>query len=308
MDCLIGGWCGDAAGATLEFYHGNITKKMAFKAMHMPGGGALNVAPGQVTDDSELELALLDALHNKDPFNGFPIEDVARNYIAWHKSIPFDMGMSCSKAFGFASSSRDMLNNAQKYNMHSEANGALMRIAGLAVWARDVPNDKIIEYAKMDATLSHPNVICQECNALYCLAITHLLKHEGDAKGAYQLVLDNANYTKDWLNEPIDTLDARINIGHVKHAFRLAMHHLKLETSYKHGIIDTLIRGGDTDTNAKIVGNVLGALHGMDCIPDYMSEPVMTFDCVKHNVKKTLIGINRPSMYGVKYFMKRLIA
>lgn len=161
-----------------------------------------------------------------------------------------------------------------------------------------------MEYAKTDATLSHPNVVCQECNALYCLALVHLLNHEGDAEGAYRLVVDNAHHTKAWLKEPIDTLDARVNIGHVKHAFRLAMHHLKMRTSYRRGIRDTLMRGGDTDTNAKIVGNVLGALHGMDGIPDYMSDPVLRFDCVKHDARKT--GINRPSMYGVKYFLERV--
>jgi ADP-ribosylglycohydrolase len=63
--------------------------------------------------------------------------------------------------------------------------------------------------------------------------------------------------------------------------------------SYEEAIKKVLLQGGDTDTNAKIVGNVMGALHGMDAIPSYMTEPVLAFDCTKN-------GNIRPLKYSVK--------
>ena len=36
-----------------------------------------------------------------------------------------------------------------------------------------------------------------------------------------------------------------------------------------------LLMGGDTDTNAAIVGGLIGALHGADSIPDSMKTPVL---------------------------------
>lgn len=33
--------------------------------------------------------------------------------------------------------------------------------------------------------------------------------------------------------------------------------------------------GGDTDTNAAIVGGMIGALHGASSIPEYMKMPVL---------------------------------
>jgi ADP-ribosylglycohydrolase len=213
--------------------------------------------------------------------------------------MPFDIGGTCKKAFGFCDNSAEMLENSKTYNYLSQANGALMRSAAIAVWSANMPIDKIIEYAKSDCRLSHPNEICQECNALYCIAIAHLLNNPGDADGAYNLALHNSVLTTKWFTEEID--DCMINIGHVKHAFKLAFDHLKNKTSYNDSIFYTLMRGGDTDTNAKIVGSMIGALHGIESIPKYMLTPVIEFDCVNYDNKKTLLGYNRPMRYGVKY-------
>lgn len=39
-----------------------------------------------------------------------------------------------------------------------------------------------------------------------------------------------------------------------------------------------LLRGGDTDTNAAIVGGLIGALVGFERLPAYMVQSVMDFD------------------------------
>ena len=46
-------------------------------------------------------------------------------------------------------------------------------------------------------------------------------------------------------------------------------------------VIRQIIReGGDTDTNAAIVGGMLGALLGVKKIPAYMVNKVLQFDCL----------------------------
>jgi len=42
----------------------------------------------------------------------------------------------------------------------------------------------------------------------------------------------------------------------------------------------TIQQGGDTDTNACIVGGLLGAAVGIKNIPSYMLNKVLTFDCL----------------------------
>lgn len=301
--CLIGGWCGDAAGAHVEFGHGPISHKRAVHAMHMPGGGPHGIGKGQVTDDSELELAQLQALmtapHPKTA-SDFPVNAVAQKYIEWFHSNPFDMGRTCRNAFGFARNAVEMCENARVYNMVSQANGALMRSAGLAVWGRFLSYEDLAECARMDARLSHPHPITVDVNAVYVCTLAHLLRgcDKGLAAAAAE-ALECARQTAthplvlQWLHESQnmgDAYEAALeNVGHVKHAFMLAMYHLGRGTQYEDAIRHVIQQGGDTDTNAKVVGSLLGAAQGVDAIPKYMRDPVLNFDSTQ--------GVLRPATY-----------
>ena len=66
---LLGALVGDAAGATLEFLEHDPTPEEVSWAMNMPGGGDLQVAPGQITDDGELTLCLAQALADSKIFD-----------------------------------------------------------------------------------------------------------------------------------------------------------------------------------------------------------------------------------------------
>lgn len=305
--CMLGLMCGDAAGATLEFYRGKITEDIVKNAMTMPGGGQLRVGKGQVTDDSELALSLAFALFDKHPKHGFPLEDVATMYSKWYMSRPFDMGSTCARSFSSKLTSTgslaSMMMRQATQSMVSEANGALMRIAPLAIWCMGEPDNVISQYAKLDALLSHPNQVCQECNAVYCIAIAYLLKNAGDNQGAIHHIDDyvhnhvQCQTVKQWYFQDsldIDSLDANTHIGHVRWGFTLAMHFLRTGESYESAIYKTLMKGGDTDTNAAIVGAIIGALHGADAIPLDMKVPVLNFDAT--NPKE---GYARPAMYSV---------
>lgn len=175
----MGGLLGDAAGAVLEFYKRPPTREQVDRAMTLPGGGMLNVAPGQVTDDGELMLALLTALaadvDNNDNDASFPARAVARRYIEWHRSMPFDIGMTCARAFAFSTDDEDMSEKAARYSMLNESNGAAMRCAPIAVWGacRGMDVATIEAHARADARLSHPSPACQEANALFCSVMAH---------------------------------------------------------------------------------------------------------------------------------------
>ncbi len=54
--------------------------------------------------------------------------------------------------------------------------------------------------------------------------------------------------------------------------------HLRLQSSYTDAICDVLAKGGDTDTNAAIVGGLIGALHGANAVPEEMKAPVLARD------------------------------
>ena len=53
---MIGAFIGDSLGSYLEFKQGVQKEEKVDEGMKMPGGGTWGLAPGQVTDDSELAM------------------------------------------------------------------------------------------------------------------------------------------------------------------------------------------------------------------------------------------------------------
>ena len=98
MKSILGALVGDAAGATLEFYRNPITEETALRAMKMPGGGHFRVGSGQITDDGELTLTLYQSL--KSSSTPPSLLSIAKGYSDWYYSCPFDIGRTCSFAFG----------------------------------------------------------------------------------------------------------------------------------------------------------------------------------------------------------------
>lgn len=310
VGAVLGALTGDAAGGTLEFYRGLVTYEAAERAMHMPGGGSLNLAPGQFTDDGELTLALLGAL-SKHPANcPFPEDQVALGYNRWYKSSPFDIGRTCARAMGSIALAESggkpvpqpalyMKAKAQEYNALSEANGALMRASAIPAYYWNQPSAVVAQYARSDAMLSHPNEACLDCNAAYCAALSSLISG-GSAEEAMEAArsLQLNSKVRSWLEGSVaEPQDCRTNMGHVKHGFQLAFYHLQKKSSYEEAVLETLAKGGDTDTNAAIVGGMIGALVGADGIPEYMKGPVLLFDCSTHDPAQTLLGYRRPAEY-----------
>lgn len=314
--CLLGLFVGDAAGAPLEFLREHDPQRVnthVHEALSMCGGGSLNVAPGQVTDDSELAIHLLRGLLGQRPQDGLPCNAVAREYITWHRSHPFDMGMTIARAFGFATDAAGMIANARHYNCHSQANGALMRVAPLAMWAHTaVSTEHLINMARQEACMSHPHAACQDASAVFCVALSALIAHEDNNVGARSLnslrcvefVIAGMHIdVQAWFSESstctLESIVCTELIGFVKHAFILAFYFLRHVTSFEDALTETCRKLGDTDTNCAIVGAMMGALHGISGIPKRLSGPVLAFDCAEHDPKLTLLGYNRPARYRV---------
>ena len=66
LGCMFGAFIGDALGSYCEF-EGIQSQANMEKAMSMPGGGPFYLAPGQVTDDSEMALHMLQGLKAYNP-------------------------------------------------------------------------------------------------------------------------------------------------------------------------------------------------------------------------------------------------
>ena len=109
----------------------------------MEGGGTWKLAPGQVTDDSELAMCLMQGLINSR--GKLDINELNTMYGKWMMSPPFDIGMTTKETLkhcaGIGSDPSKAYHAAKHggYASKSESNGSLMRITPMAVWVHKLP-------------------------------------------------------------------------------------------------------------------------------------------------------------------------
>jgi ADP-ribosyl-[dinitrogen reductase] hydrolase len=259
--CLLGQLAGDALGSLVEFQSPEeIRRKYPDGVRELADGGTWGTIAGQPTDDSEMALILARTLikHRR-----YDAEEARKAYVFWLNSAPFDCGSTVSQGL------------LGKPNHDSQANGAMMRASPLGVFGCNYDLMRVSEYAKADALLTHPHPVCLQANALFVMAIANSIGTWKDAEEIYEQI-------KNWASE----MDVEVSVkkaiadastsppadyvhqqGWVLIAFQNALWQLLHAPSLAEGVVDSVMRGGDTDTNAAIAGALLGAVYGLEAIP-----------------------------------------
>lgn len=282
--CLLGLLVGDALGAQVEFRSAtSIAREFPVGVRTMTGGGPFNLIPGQITDDGEMALCLARSIARAGTFDP---RTALESYAWWYNSRPFDIGRTTARALrpaaaALAEGSDLLASTAAAADPHSQANGALMRVAPIGILGWNQPLDLVAAWARQDAALTHPSRICQDANALFAVTIATCLRSAGDVNWVQEQIgpwLASADLDPAVLRAyGRDDLPARPDgdkAGWVLIALGNALRQLFGQKSYDEGLIDTIAFGGDTDTNAAIAGAVLGALQGVDSIPAAWRETV----------------------------------
>lgn len=315
LACLVGACAGDAAGATLEFIGRRPHREEVEQALRMVGGGVWQLAPGQITDDGELSLCLAHALAGQ---SNFEIEQVAAQYARWIDSRPFDIGHTTRQSLGCYSLdprwnkliaqqgyAATMQQAAGQTCADSKANGSLMRASPLGIWGHRFPDDELAGFARLDSSLSHPNQSCQDAVACYVIAIANLMRTPGNRRAAFQAVRTWADRqanaeVRGWLDDAEANLDYPYHpqAGFIRIAFTHAFRLLLQGVDYPSALREVLAGGGDTDTNACIVGGLIGAADGIDGIPAEMVRAVIECDTAqgRHGRPEFLHGRQIPGL------------
>mmetsp|Transcript_115226 Transcript_115226/g.279583 ORF Transcript_115226/g.279583 Transcript_115226/m.279583 type:complete len:577 (-) Transcript_115226:137-1867(-) len=297
LGAVLGAAVGDALGTALEMtnctIHTPVTAQELDKAMEMCGGGKWGVAPGQITDDTEMQLMLAEALATATT-STFPREEAAKNYHEWGASGPFDIGVTTRRAvWGHSSDAGDMEHRAWEMNQSSQANGSLMRCMPLAVWgcARKLPPRALAAAARADAKLTHSNSTVGTVTAAYAVAASHLVQSCGDRRGAMQAMdswraeelrqgTPGHEKLSQWCEEAMGEapLPYGPEYGWAKIGFTHAIRQLALGSDFETAMRHAIVGGGDTDTNAAIVGGLVGAAVGLGGIPERWLRGVLAAD------------------------------
>lgn len=296
LGSVLGAFIGDALGSFIEF-ESSISPGRLQATMLMSGGGPFSLGPGQVTDDSELAMCMLRGLlAGQGKLN---LDQVASYYGRWVATGPFDIGVTTRTALGplaaHPSSAETCIRAAIAGTGSSQSNGSLMRITPLGVWAHRLSPEKAAIAAKLESSMTHSNETIQHAAACYTIAIGHLLRSFGDRQGAYDLAKTYATQSgngdiRGWFRniEEEPPMTGTPKMGWAKIGFTHAFRQLLSGQSYVDSISQTLALGGDTDTNAAIVGGLVGAAVGFEALPADYVQKVTTYQY------ETMGGRSRP--------------
>ncbi len=259
--CLLGQLAGDSLGGRVEFRSAAEVERLhPGGPRDLEDGGQWDILAGQPTDDSEMALALARSILAR---GGFDRGSVLEAYRAWLESGPFDVGQTVRSAL------------QHHPNPESQANGSLMRASPLGIFAQALAPEVAAELARQDSVLTHPNPACGDATAAFVVAVAHAVRTGQGPESTWEAA---AEWAKDaraagLVREALTAARTEPPVcdggseGWVRIALQNAFHELLHAPSLEEGVVATVRRGGDTDTNAAIAGALLGAVHGREAVP-----------------------------------------
>jgi ADP-ribosyl-[dinitrogen reductase] hydrolase len=255
LAAYLGFAIGDALGATVEFMtRGEIAAQYGVHS-EITGGGWLKLKPGDVTDDTQMSLALGRSLIRN---SGLDARDVCEEFAGWLKTGPADVGNTCRRGI------RRYVVHGTVEGAFSEGdagNGAAMRVLPVALASFGEPG-KAEAWTLAQARTTHHHPLSDDA----CLALVRMV--HGLLQG---------------LGKTIVRDEAEALVG--KHrAFRFmpypgqssafivdtmqtVLHHYLAADSFEECVIQTVNQGGDADTTGALAGMLAGATYGLDAIP-----------------------------------------
>lgn len=292
---FIGLAVGDALGAPHEFkyhkkneYTGYIYIDYELKSRWHDS----KVLPaGQVTDDTEMTLTLLNSILKK---GGYDRTDVILSYEKWANSTSM-IGKNTYALFKNVKTLKGYENHYKKLftdvseDQWTKSNGSLMRCTPLAF----LYDQKI---AIEDCKLTNPHPLNIEASFLYVHAI-RLLVLGYDNFNVFKYIKENSQIEEikqvfnDIENKKIRDVTGKTK-GYVLNAFFCAFWVLLYYDNYSEAIDFIIKLGGDTDTNAAISGALMGAKLGFDKLTKeektkFNIDKVLNVDLEKSDIKRS---------------------
>ena len=243
---------GDAMGATTEFMTKDQIKVLFPKGLKdIVGGGWLGLPRGEVTDDTEMMMAVAQAYMDAYSMN----EEVyllkcCENFTSWMNSHPRDVGNTCRTAiienggkppFIWIASSWD---RQVRGNRRDLGNGSLMRALVPSLMG---DYNGAIDQGK----LTHNNKTQDSVIKEYAKIVDSLVR--GSLRPLESSLWGNT------LNDPS---------GFVLKTYNNALYWAYHSNTLEKAIVGAVNDGGDADTIAAITGSLAGARWGFSCIPE----------------------------------------
>jgi ADP-ribosyl-[dinitrogen reductase] hydrolase len=268
--CLLGLACGDALGGPVEFEsRDSIRARFPDGLRNFIGGGWLHLEPGEITDDTQMTLAIAESLAATDDLD---MDDVATRFIAWYRSNPKDIGNTTRTALRYLANGvswDESGDRAMRESRSSAGNGSVMRCAPAALRFRRDPG--LLVSASIDtARITHADPRCTAAAVAVNQAIAFLLNggERSDVVTAAIEGITDVETREAILRAPtMQESDVRSG-GFVLDTTAAALWAFTTTDSLEEIIVTAVNLGKDTDTTGAVAGAIAGAHYGASTLPE----------------------------------------
>jgi ADP-ribosyl-[dinitrogen reductase] hydrolase len=248
---------GDALGATVEFLTPGEIRERYGEHRDMCGGGWLRLRKGQVTDDTEMSLALgrsiLDA-------GGVDPETVAEAFSVWMRNKPVDIGHTVRRGIVHYRQTGETQVPEDDYGA---GNGACMRCLPVALAYLGADEIAVTRASQLQSHITHNNALA-DLGTLTVIRMVQSALLIGERKELKHLTDDlvAADGKYAYENKRMDSPS-----GYIVDTLRVVFQSLFATGDFESALVDVVNRGGDADSTGAILGMIAGALYGVGSIP-----------------------------------------
>jgi ADP-ribosyl-[dinitrogen reductase] hydrolase len=246
---------GDALGATTEFMTPSEIRTVFKVHNKIVGGGWLYLKAGQVTDDTEMSLALGRALLAA---QGWDLTGIADNFVAWMRGKPVDIGSTCRRGI------RDYMTKGQLQTPPNEwdaGNGAAMRMAPVALFT--LGDEGLLQRCALEqARLTHNHPLSDAA----CIAIGTLVQRALLGCDRFELHAVTRDLVARFPTFRFNNYKG-LSGSYVVDTLQTVFHHLFTTAGFEECLVGVVNQGGDADTTGAIAGMIAGAFYGLEAIP-----------------------------------------
>lgn len=255
LGAYLGFACGDALGATVEFMSPKQIQKRYGVHRDIIGGGWLALEAGQVTDDTQMSLALGQAIVDH---QGWNINAVADNFVNWLESDPPDIGNTCRRGILRYRDNGELMGEPRD---DDAGNGACMRNLPVVLATLNDPA-RFEAWSLQQCRITHHNPLSDAAT----LALGRMVK----------LLLDGR--TPEDCQQEAERLIAQFGefayvpypgkaSAYIVDTVQTVLHHFFNTDSFESCLIATVNQGADADTTGALAGMLGGARYGVEQIP-----------------------------------------
>ncbi|TLN21561.1 ADP-ribosyl-[dinitrogen reductase] hydrolase [bacterium] len=248
---LLGLAVGDALGATVEFMSPDEIRSRYGIHDKMTGGGWLYLRPGQVTDDTEMSIAIARAIVDRGTFD---IAAVAESLANWLIGKPVDVGSTCSQGISRYLIKRTL--EAPKSDWHA-GNGAAMRMGPVALASFCAP-ENLGRWSLEQARFTHNHPLSDDA----CLMIGQLVHAALAGQGKVGMYKIARSYPE-FAFEPFNGKAG----GYIVETMAAVLSSFFDTDTFEDCIVTTVNLGQDADTTGAIAGLIAGAHYDVNSIP-----------------------------------------